>query len=111
MTTNVGQFFTDLGAGVFDQKLSAVLSDVAGAVMDHNKAGKVTIELNMKRLGESHQVVVAHKLKFDRPTSRGKAMEEDTTETPMHVGAKGSLSFFPPDQGQLFTKKGEVENA
>lgn len=96
--TDAPQFVADLDAGVFAEKLGRALSDVAAGVIDNSKAGKVTITLDIKRIGESHQVAIAHKLAYTKPTRRGKSSEEDTTETPMHVGRGGSLSLFPQDQ-------------
>lgn len=37
MSTNVTQVFADLDGGVFIEKLAHILSDVAGAVTDHEK--------------------------------------------------------------------------
>ena len=107
MTTNVSTFFTDLDAGVFEEKLSRVLSEVAGAVIDHDRQGEVTIKLTMKRIGNSHQVGIKHKLHYKRPTNKGQVTEDNTTETPMYVGARGSLSLFPESQTSMFNQKQE----
>jgi hypothetical protein len=40
------------------------------------------------------------------PTPRGKASEEDTTETPMWVNKGGKLTILQEDQGNLFTWAG-----
>jgi len=104
MTTNVSTFFADLDAGVFEEKLSRVLSEVAGAVIDHDRQGEVTIKLTLKRIGNSHQVSIKHKLTYKRPTSKGSVVEDNTTETPMHVGTRGRLSLFPEDQTDMFGK-------
>lgn len=108
MSTNVSQFFSELGAGVFEEKLSRVLSDVAGAVVDLGRAGEVNIKLQVKQIGSTHQVTVNHKLSYTMPTMRGKASEEDTTQTPMHVGTGGAMSLFPENQTALFDKRGRV---
>lgn len=108
MATNVEQFVTDLDGGVFAEKLSNVLSEVAAASIDHGKKGKVTIELTIGRIGTSYQVQVDHVLKYERPTARGDVKERNRTSTPMHVGKGGAMSFFPEDQGAMFTKKGTV---
>lgn len=111
MSTDVSEMFDDLDGGVFAEKLSKALSDVAAGVIDHDKAGKVTITLDMKRIGSSYQVAVNHKLAYTRPTAKGKVSEENTTQTPMHVGKGGALTLFPEGQGQMFTKKGEVDKS
>ncbi|WP_431688772.1 hypothetical protein [Hahella sp. NBU794] len=108
MTTNVTNFIADLDGGVFEEKLSHALSLVASGVVEHNKTGKVKIELDISRIGNSYQVSIGHKLSFMAPTSRGKTSEEDSTQTPMHVGSKGKLTLFPEGQNQLFDKHGNI---
>ena len=56
MPTKVDKFIEDLDGGVFEEKLSQILSDVAGAVIDQGKNGKVDISLTLKQIGNSHQV-------------------------------------------------------
>jgi hypothetical protein len=107
MSTDVQTFISDLDGGVLEKKLSEILSNVAGAVIEHGKAGKVALELKFTQIGNSQQVQVEHTLKYVQPTKRGKMAEDNATITPMHVGKRGALSFFPEDQGQLFTKTGE----
>jgi hypothetical protein len=104
--TDAEQFISELDGGVFIEKLGAALSEVAAAVIDTGGLGRVRIDLAFKQLGNGHQVIVAHKLAFERPTMRGKRAEEDTTSTPMHVGRRGSMSLFPEDQHLLFDKTG-----
>lgn len=107
MATDVQIMLEDLDAGVFLQKLSHAFSAVAGNVVDTGKTGEVSLKFSMSRIGNSHQVNIKHKLAFTMPTARGKASEEDTTETPMFVGSKGKLTLFPENQTQLFTKQGQ----
>lgn len=104
--TDVHGFISELDAGVFEEKLAAALSEVGAAVIQSGGLGRIRIDLAFKQLGNGHQVIVSHKLAFERPTMRGKACEEDTTETPMHVGRRGNLSLFPEDQCQMFDKAG-----
>lgn len=107
MTTNVEQFLADLDGGVFQEQLSNILSDVGGAVIDHGKGGKVTIELAFKQIANSHQVAISHTVQYVRPTKRGEVKEKATTATPMYVGVRGALTFFPEKQGQMFGKDGK----
>ncbi|HEI8751319.1 TPA: hypothetical protein SLG56_003791, partial [Proteus mirabilis] len=44
--TNVPDFLSELDAGVFENKVSAVLNDVALGVLNNGGKGKVTIELD-----------------------------------------------------------------
>ena len=107
MSTNIEEFIADLDAGVFAQKMSRALSDVAGNVCDHERKGKVTIEFDIS-MTSSCQVKVTHTLKLTKPTKRGECTEKDTTQTVMHVNKGGRMTFFPENQDQLFTKTGEV---
>lgn len=109
MSTDVQTFISDLDGGIFEEKLSRILSDVAAAVIDHDRQGEVTIKMTLKRIGTSHQVAVKHKLTYKRPTAKGSIVEDNTTETPMHVGPRGALTLFPPDQTDLFVKQKETE--
>ena len=104
--TNIPEFIGELDAGVFENKLSAVLNDVAKGVMNTRAKGEVTIKLSFSPMDEN-RVKISHKLTFVIPTPRGKTSEEDTTETPMYVNRGGKLTILPEDQGQLFDIKGQ----
>jgi len=103
--TNFASLILDLNGGVFEQQCSRALSDVALGVALNGKTGRVTITFEMKRIGESSQVAVTHKLAYVKPTTRGKATEEYTTDTPLHVGRGGVLSLFPHEQTDFFGKE------
>ena len=96
----------DLDGGVFVRKLSRALADTALAVASQDgkaKKGKVTVEFDIARLSDNgNQVVLGHKLTFSRPTKRGKATEQDATETPMYVAGNGAMTLLPFNQGDLF---------
>lgn len=96
--THFAELICDLNAGVFAQTIERALSDTALGVVSTGRTGRVVITLDLKRIGESNQVAVQHKLNYLKPTARGKATEEYTTETPMHVGPRGALSLFPHEQ-------------
>ncbi|EDV2802739.1 hypothetical protein CSN22_004414 [Salmonella enterica subsp. diarizonae] len=106
--TNVPAFIGELDAGVFENKLSAVLNDVATGVINCRADGEVTIKMKFKAMDEN-RVKISHKLSSVRPTPRGKSSEEDTTETPMFVNRGGKLTILPEDQGQLLTIAGEPD--
>lgn len=105
--TDITTLFNDLDAGVFVERLSAALRDTALGVVTTGKKGKVTITLDIERSGDSSQVLCKHQIKYARPTAKGKAMEEATTSTPLHVGTGGALSLFPETQTQMFAESGE----
>lgn len=93
-----------LDGGVFAEKLSTAVKDVCAAVATHGdkgKTGKVTVELTIKRIGESTQVECVHKLVRTQPTAKGKRVEENTTETPLQVTQHGP-SFIRSDQVDAF---------
>lgn len=108
MTTDMQTFLSDLNGGVFQEQLSRIFSDVGGAVVDHGKPGKITLEFDLKQIATSAQVTVDHVIKYKKPTSRGHLSEVHKTSTPMFVGRQGKLSFYPENQGVMFNKTGEV---
>ncbi|XBS71126.1 hypothetical protein ABK905_09225 [Acerihabitans sp. KWT182] len=107
--TNVPDFFSELDAGVFENKFAAALNAVSLGALNFGGKGKVVLTFDIDRLSnsvEEKQVHIKHKLTFTIPTKRGKSSEEDTTETPMYVSKRGKLTILPEDQGQLFTIAG-----
>jgi hypothetical protein len=103
--TDVGEFITDLDGGHFDHMLGVALSRVAAAVIDHEKKGKVTIDLDFERINGTHQVRVGHAIKYTQPTEHGKLIEHGEGATVLHVGRGGKLSLA---QQQLIGKQGEI---
>lgn len=108
--TDVKEFLQDLNGGVFEEKLSAVLSSVAMAVITEGKAGKVAMTFTIEQIGNSHQVAIKHSLNYKKPTLRGHTIEQDETQTPMHVGQGGKMTLFPEGQELLFDKTGQPTN-
>lgn len=99
--TNIDDFISELGAGVFKEKLSHVLSEAAlGTILHGNgkRKGKVSLEFTFSQIGENDQVVVSHKITHLTLTKRGKRSEEDLTETPMFVGKGGVMTVSPPKE-------------
>lgn len=109
--TNVTDFFDNLNAGVFKEKLGVILSEAALGTMLHGigaKKGKITIDISFQQLGDNNQVVVTHKIAKSVPTKRGKKMEEDITDTAFYVGHGGVLTIEPPKEeadGQFSLKQ------
>ncbi len=88
----------NLGAGIFEQKVGAILSACAlNTVLPDipGKSSKVTIELELKQIGTSSQVIMFHTIKSKMPTRNGDSAETDKTETPLFVGYGGHLSIEP----------------
>lgn len=110
--TKVPDFIGELDGGVFENKISMALSEVAFGVLNNGQKGKVTLTFELDRMSNSvdeKRVLIKHKLAYVRPTPRGKSSEEDTTETPMYVNRGGKLTILQEDQGQIFTLAGEPD--
>lgn len=110
MSTNVSQFIGELDAGQLERQMSNVLSEVAGSVTDHDRAGKVVITLDIKKIKNSAQVNIDHTIKYSRPTSAGTKTEDFKRSTPMYVGTKGAMSFFPEKQTAMFDIDGVLNS-
>lgn len=106
--TNVGEFFGDLDAGLFEQKLAVALSRVAAAAIDHDKGGTVSVDFTFKRIPGTKQVHCQHKLEFKSPTPNGTASENETRATALHVGKGGRLTLAPENQLSFLDKVGNV---
>ena len=111
-TLDLNTFFEDLNAGLYGKKFMRAIQDVALGVVtygDKGKSGEVTLKFKVKRIGESNQVVVGHDMRYSKPTMRGKAYEDDHTETPMHVGVGGVLSLVPDTQERFEFGKNKTD--
>jgi hypothetical protein len=104
--TSFVDVLTELDAGTFEQKISRAMAECAFGVVETGKTGKIVITLDLKRIATSNQVTVKHALKFVRPTENGKVTEENATETPLYVGARGRLTVTPDTQQEMFGKRG-----
>lgn len=109
--TNVPGFIPvleELDAGIFERKVAHALAETARAVVNADskkQSGKITIELDITRIGEGAQVQMTHKLSYARPTLRGKIQETDTTQTLLYVGKGGKLTVTPDTQLEIFQKQ------
>ena len=106
--TNIPDFFSELDAGVFGNKLSAALNDVAIGTNKNGGTGEIHVIFKFTQ-SDAEPVKISHKLTMVTPTKRGKKSEEDTTETPMWVGKGGKLTILQEDQGQLFGVDGSID--
>jgi hypothetical protein len=110
--TVVPDFLGELDAGVFINKFAGALNTTALGVLNNGQKGKVVLTFDIERMGnsvEEKRVKIKHKLQYVTPTPRGKASEEDTTETPMWVNRGGKLTILQEDQGQLYTLDGKTD--
>lgn len=99
--TVVPDFLGELDAGVFMNKIAAALNTTALGVLNNGNKGKVVLTFDFERMGnsvEEKRVKIKHKLNYSTPTPRGKASEEDTTETPMWVNKGGKLVPIVPTE-------------
>lgn len=104
MSTKTIDLLPELEAGIFLGKIDRALSDGALATAVTGKESKIVVEIKMKRIGESNQVAMTHTLRYAKPTERGKVVEDNTTQTPLHVGRGGKLTIYPEKQEELFPK-------
>ena len=107
-TTPATRVIEEFDAGLFVKKLTTVLQQTALNVIDYGergKTGKVTIDMTVSRAGDSRQISIAHKLLYSKPTLRGAAGENETTETVFYVHSNGKLSLSPEKQTELFPEK------
>ncbi len=103
--TDPGELLANLNAGVFANQMGRALSDVAAAVVDHGKKGKLVVTLDISQIGETHQVEITHKLDFLTPTKRGSKREDTALKTPMYVTEDGLKLFADNPSGQLFKRE------
>lgn len=104
--TDVAEFITDLDGGQFDRMLSVALSQVAAGTCDNDGKGEVVVKFSFTKVPGAAQVICAHALKFTRPTADGKAGEEVTRKTALHVGKFGRLTLAPENQMAMFDRAG-----
>ena len=103
--TNTAEFLDELNGGAFASQIGHALSEVAAGVVDHGKAGKLVITLDLAQVGQSSQVSIKHKLDYKVPTKRGTRSENTALDTPMFVGTGGKLSLFQEKHDQLFSRE------
>ncbi|QDP58641.1 MAG: hypothetical protein Unbinned8699contig1000_34 [Prokaryotic dsDNA virus sp.] len=105
--TDLPDFINDLDGGVFAEKVSRALSDVAAGVVDQNKAGDLTLKFKIERIGNSYRVGIKHTIDYEVPEANGSYRQKNTTESVMHVNTGGRMTVFPENQHQLLSKTGE----
>lgn len=108
---HVTAMLADLNGGVFMEQIDAALREAALGVAHTGKKGKVTITLDLERIGDGMQVECQHKLAFVRPTAKGKKMEESVSITPLYVSGKGVLSLFPIQHQDPLFRETQRDNA
>lgn len=96
--SNILDILPDLNAGVFLEKVNAALTDAAARCIDLGKKAQVTITIDLNQIGESNQVAITHTLQSSIPKARGKIVETDATDTPMHVSPSGEIALYPSQE-------------
>ncbi|KGH29252.1 hypothetical protein [Comamonas thiooxydans] len=94
----------EFDGGQYLAMLARALGSVAASVVDNDRKGKITLELDFTRIKKTQQVSIKHSLKFSRPTMDGEASEKVSRETVMHVGRYGKLTIMPESQMELLPK-------
>lgn len=104
--TDVAEFMSDLDGGQFERMLSIAISQVAAGTCDNDGKGEVNLKLSFTKVPGASQVICSHALKFTRPTADGKASEEVSRKTALHVGKFGRLTLAPENQMAMFDRSG-----
>ena len=110
-STDAMQILADFDGGVFASKIAHAIKAAANGSVNNAAAGKVTIELAMTQVGTSRTVNVKHTIKYVEPTVNGKLIDEDTTETPIHVLPDGNVTVIAVVQGDLWSPESQREGA
>ena len=99
----------DLDGGYFVEMLAKSVRAVVSGIGSTSKAGKISIELDIKpgklsnQSGGGIRVDVYSKISFARPTMNGKASEVNTTMTQMWVNDDDTLTIKLKNQDELFS--------
>ncbi|WP_440105667.1 hypothetical protein [Acidovorax sp. BL-A-41-H1] len=104
--TDVAEFITDLDGGQFERMFSIALSQVAAGTCDNDGKGEVNVKFTFSKVPGASQVICTHQLKFSRPTQGGRASEETSRKTALHVGKFGRLTLAPENQMAMFGRDG-----
>ena len=112
MATNVEEFISDLDGGQLSKVLNKTISDIAMAVKEHEKVGKINISLSFRTIPKTAQVSIEHSVSYERPNRFGKSTETLKKDTPMFVCEKtGQVTLLPGKpwtserQGKLITER------
>ena len=99
--TDFQEVLADLNGGVYLEQINTAISDIAANVVSHGKKGELTLKLSISQIGDTNQVNVTHSLKSVLPLPRGRIIEENEVDTPLHVASGGKLSLFPNTQTRM----------
>jgi hypothetical protein len=99
------QLLNELEAGLLSAKLTQIMKETALGVAEHGKKGQVTLTFDFKRIGETMQLALSHKIGYKRPTKKGMAAGHDGDLTAVYCNGNGDLSIMPHNQTELFTKE------
>ncbi len=103
--TDVDEVLSELDGGMLERMLSIALSQTAAAVIDREKVGELTIKFKLEKIAGTHQLRLAHTLKFTKPTMTGRSSEETEGATVLHVGKYGALSLAQPSLLEKSTQR------
>lgn len=95
-------------AGVFEDKAIDALKRVVIGILATGKKGQISLIIDMEQIGDSSNIAIKHTLKTVQPTRNGKAVEENTTSTPMYADNLGNLTLYPLSQGDMFAIPGSA---
>ena len=103
--TDPAEFISDMDGGSLESMLAVALSETAAKVVDHQRAGEVTIKFKFKPIDGTKQLNVEATVTNAHPTTLGKTSNDATVNTVFHVGKGGRLSLVPEAQLSFLDKK------
>lgn len=107
--TNIHDMLSDMSGGTLAEQIGHAISCVADGVTSFGGKGKITLTLDLARIGESNQVNTKHTLVYIEPTMRGERREKTTGQTPLYVNQGGEVTAMPRKQMDAFAgQKGEA---
>lgn len=102
MKTNLQDFLDALDAGVAQELIAVLLSDVSLGVTstEGKKEGEIVLKLKISKMGDD-QVVINHTITHKIPNSKGHKSEERSGQTPFYVNAGGELTLIRKNQTEI----------
>jgi len=102
-STNVGALMADLHGGIFEKKLSNILTQAALATINPMGGGaaKVVVTFDLSRVSQGRECKLNHSISYKIPTENGEKGERDSTNTIVYVNEGGNLTILPESQLKL----------
>ena len=100
MSTEVGNVFSELGAGVFQTEITKALNEIAEKVREFGsfgKQGELNISLKFVPMKDGDQVVITSKLEKKVPAETGHIKQDFNHSTNFYTDANCDLVAYVPE--------------